>query len=50
MKNGDEKIIENIKALIESVEKTKPVGLKGKLIKNISICSTMGIGLRIVSK
>jgi large subunit ribosomal protein L1 len=46
----DEKIVENVKAFIENVEKAKPSGLKGKLIKNISICSTMGIGLKITSK
>ncbi|MFZ2193116.1 MAG: 50S ribosomal protein L1 [Candidatus Moraniibacteriota bacterium] len=43
----DDKIIENVKAFLESVEKTKPASLKGKLIKNISICSTMGVGLKI---
>lgn len=43
----DDKIIENTKAFLESVEKTKPASLKGKLIKNISICSTMGVGLKI---
>jgi len=43
----DSKLIENIKAFIESIEKAKPAGLKGKLIKNISICSTMGAGLKI---
>jgi large subunit ribosomal protein L1 len=46
----DSKLIENIKALIDSIEKTKPAGLKGKLIKNISICSTMGVGLKISLK
>lgn len=42
-----EKLIENIKVFIEGVEKAKPSGLKGKLIANISICSTMGPGLKI---
>ena len=44
---ADDKLIENIKAFIESVEKTKPASLKGKLVRNISICSTMGVGLKI---
>lgn len=43
----DEKLAENIKAYLAAIEKTKPSGFKGKLIKNISLCSTMGIGLRI---
>ena len=42
-----ENLIENIKAFIEEVEKAKPAGLKGNLITNISICSTMGPGLKI---
>ena len=42
-----EKLIENFKALIEAVEKAKPVTVKGKLIKGISICSTMGAGVRV---
>lgn len=45
-----DKLVENIKTFIDSIEKAKPSGLKGKLIKNISICSTMGVGLKINSK
>ncbi len=45
----DEKLTENIKAFLDSVEKVKPTSLKGKLIKNISLCSTMGIGLKILN-
>lgn len=41
------KIIENIKAFIEAVDKAKPASVKGKLIRNISICSTMGVGIKI---
>lgn len=46
----DEKLAENIKTFVGSVEKAKPSGLKGKLIKNISLCSTMGVGLKISIK
>jgi len=38
---------ENFKILLEAVRKAKPEGAKGKFIKNISICSTMGKGARI---
>ncbi|HRZ95108.1 MAG TPA: 50S ribosomal protein L1 [Candidatus Moranbacteria bacterium] len=41
------KLVENVKTFIDSVEKAKPAGLKGKLVKNISICSTMGAGLKV---
>lgn len=40
-------LIENIRTFVEAVEKSKPSGLKGKLISNISVCSTMGVGLKI---
>jgi len=41
------KLVENIEAFIGAVEKSKPASLKGKLISNITICSTMGCGIRI---
>jgi len=41
------KLIENIETFIEAVEKNKPSALKGKLIANISVCSTMGQGMKI---
>jgi len=43
----DAKLIENIKAFIEAVEKAKPSAFKGKLITNITVCSTMGQGIRV---
>lgn len=43
----DAKIIENISAFIGAVEKAKPAAFKGKLMANITVCSTMGRGMRI---
>ena len=43
----DAKLNENIKTFVSSLEKSKPSGLKGKLISGINICSTMGVGIRI---
>jgi len=40
-------LAENLKTLIEALNKAKPAGVKGKLIKSVSICSTMGPGIRI---
>lgn len=37
-----EKLEENFKAFIEALRKSKPEAIKGKFIKNISVCSTMG--------
>ena len=45
----DGKLVENIKAFIEAVEKSKPAAFKGKLITNITVCSTMGKGIKIRS-
>jgi large subunit ribosomal protein L1 len=41
------KIIENIRAFIDSVEKIKPKAVKGKLITNITLSSTMGMGIKV---
>jgi large subunit ribosomal protein L1 len=38
---------ENIRTFVEAVEKSKPEGLKGKLILSMTLASTMGPGLRV---
>lgn len=43
----DAKLEENFKTFLEAVRKAKPEGTKGKFIKNISLCTTMGKGVRI---
>lgn len=43
----ENKLAENIKTFIDAVQKAKPAAFKGKLISNVSICSTMGAGLKI---
>lgn len=40
-------LIENLKAFYNSVEKNKPSGVKGKYLKKLTICSTMGPGICI---
>jgi len=37
----NKKLIENIQALMKSIEESKPAGVKGKLIKKVVISSTM---------
>lgn len=39
---SDENLIENLKAFYNSVDLNKPTGVKGKYIKNFTLCSTMG--------
>lgn len=43
----DKKLIENIEAFIEAVQKARPSGAKGTYIKKISVTSTMGPGIKI---
>jgi large subunit ribosomal protein L1 len=38
---------ENIQIFLTTLEKFKPTGLKGKFISGITICSTMGKGIKI---
>ncbi len=42
-----DKLCENLLALLETVNKLKPVSSKGQYIKNIVLSSTMGPGIRI---
>lgn len=38
---------ENLIYLVNSINKTKPTSLKGNLLKNVTICSTMGPGIKV---
>jgi len=40
-------LVENLKVLIDAVNKSKPAGIKGVYLKKISVSSTMGAGVRI---
>lgn len=42
-----DKLIENLNAFVSAIVKVKPTTVKGNYIKNISISSTMGPGLKI---
>ncbi|MXV44846.1 50S ribosomal protein L1 [Saccharibacter sp. 17.LH.SD] len=41
------KLVENIKALIDALQKARPSGAKGTYLKNASLTSTMGVGVRL---
>ncbi len=43
----DSKLVENLKSFVEAIQKVKPATVKGTYIKNISISSTMGPGIKI---
>jgi large subunit ribosomal protein L1 len=40
-------LIENMKALLDAVNKSRPAGIKGIYLKKVSVSSTMGVGVRI---
>ena len=44
-----EKLLENYNAFMSAINKAKPAGIKGTFIKSITVCSTMGKGVRCES-
>jgi large subunit ribosomal protein L1 len=40
-------LVENMKALLDAVNKSRPAGIKGIYLKKVSVSSTMGMGVRI---
>ena len=44
---SEEAISQNVKALVDAVQKAKPTGAKGSYLKRIAVSSTMGPGVKI---
>ncbi|HIV01087.1 MAG TPA: 50S ribosomal protein L1 [Candidatus Caccopulliclostridium gallistercoris] len=44
---GKDKLKENYETVMNAVIKAKPAAAKGQYIKNVSICSTMGPGIKV---
>ncbi|MBD8878851.1 MULTISPECIES: 50S ribosomal protein L1 [Stappiaceae] len=42
-----EALSENVKALIDAIQKAKPTGAKGSYLKRIAVSSTMGPGIKV---
>ena len=42
-----DKLVQNIKAFADAVQKAKPSGAKGTYIERVAVCSTMGPGVKI---
>jgi len=42
-----EKLVENIKAFADAVQKARPSGAKGTFVQKVAISSTMGPGLHV---
>lgn len=43
----DDKLLENMAALVDAVVKAKPAGAKGQYIRSVSLTTTMGPGIRL---
>jgi large subunit ribosomal protein L1 len=44
---GTPQLLDNLKALYNSIEKNRPSGVKGKYFKSLFICSTMGPSIKL---
>jgi large subunit ribosomal protein L1 len=44
---GEDKLLENIKAFVDAVNRAKPLGAKGHYINRVAISSTMGPGVKV---
>ena len=44
---GEEKLLENLNAIMEAIAKAKPSAAKGQYFKNASIATTMGPGIKL---
>lgn len=44
---GEDKLVENIKALVDAVQKARPAGAKGTYLKKAALSSTMGPGVSV---
>ena len=45
----EEQLIDNLNTFVGTIIKAKPTGAKGEYIKNVSITTTMGPGIKIIS-
>jgi len=42
-----DKLVENVRALVDAVNRAKPTGAKGQYVKKVSLSSTMGPGVSV---
>jgi len=43
----EDKLLENLAAVIEAIAKAKPSGAKGQYIRSVSLCTSMGPGFKL---
>ena len=42
-----DKLLENAKAFVEAIQKSRPTGAKGTYVKKVAVSSTMGVGVSV---
>ncbi len=47
---GKEKLAENVNTIMDAIIKAKPASAKGVYLKSVSICATMGPGIKVAYK
>jgi large subunit ribosomal protein L1 len=45
----DEKLLENLAAIIETIVKSRPAGAKGQFVRSMTLATTMGPGIKLES-
>jgi large subunit ribosomal protein L1 len=43
----DTKLVENIRAFVDAIQKAKPTGAKGTYLQKVSLSSSMGPGVKV---
>jgi large subunit ribosomal protein L1 len=43
----DNKLVDNLTAVVEAVEKAKPTGAKGQFIRSATLTTAMGPGIKL---
>ena len=44
---SDDKLVENMRSLVDAVQKAKPATAKGRYVHTVYLCSTMGPGVQV---
>jgi large subunit ribosomal protein L1 len=44
---SEEKLVDNVRAFLDAINKAKPSGAKGTYLKKVSLSSTMGPGVKL---
>jgi len=43
----EDKLIENVRAFVDAIQKARPTGAKGTYVKKVAVSSSMGVGVKV---